>query len=40
MTADRLGIDLVTEDSDARKLARHWRVHPMTVAEFAAALAA
>jgi hypothetical protein len=40
MTADRLDVDLVTEDSDVRKLARHWQVHAMTVAEFASALAA
>jgi hypothetical protein len=40
MTADRLGVDLVTEDSDVRKLSRHWQVHAMTVAEFASALAA
>ena len=40
MTADRLGVDLVTEDSDVRKLARHWQVHAMTVVEFASALAA
>jgi len=40
MTADRLGVDLVTEDSDVRKLARHWQVNAMTVAEFACALAA
>jgi len=40
ITADRLGVDLVTEDSDVRKLARHWQVHAMTVAEFACALAA
>jgi hypothetical protein len=35
MTADRLGVDLITDDSDVRKLARHWEVQPMTVAEFA-----
>jgi len=40
MTADRLGVDLVTEDSDVSKLSRHWQVHAMTVAEFASALAA
>lgn len=40
MTADRLGVDLVTEDSDVRKLASHWHVHPMNLAEFASALAA
>jgi hypothetical protein len=40
MTAGRLGIDLITEDSDVRKLAHHWQVHPVTVTEFAAALAA
>lgn len=40
MTAGRLGVDLITDDSDVRKLARHWHVHPMTVAQFASALAA
>jgi hypothetical protein len=40
MTADRLGVDLITDDSDVRTLAQHWQVHPMTVAEFASALAA
>jgi hypothetical protein len=40
MTADRLGVDLITDDSDVRKLARHWEVQPMTVAEFASVLAA
>lgn len=39
-TADRLGVNLISEDSDVRRLARHWKVHVMTVAEFAAALAA
>jgi hypothetical protein len=40
MTADRLGIDLVSEDSDVRKLSHHWQVNAVTVAEFASALAA
>jgi hypothetical protein len=40
ITADRLGVDLITDDCDVRKLAQHWQVHPMTVAEFASALAA
>jgi hypothetical protein len=40
MTADRLGLDLITEDSDARKLANYWHVNPMTVTEFASSLAA
>lgn len=40
MTADRLGVNLITDDSDVRKLARHWQVEPITVAEFASALAA
>jgi hypothetical protein len=40
MTADRLGVSLITDGSNVRKLARHWRVDPMTVAEFASALAA
>lgn len=40
MTANRLGVDLVTEDSDVCKLSRHWQVPVMTVAEFASALAA
>lgn len=39
-TADRLGISLISEDSDVRKLARHWQVHVMTITEFASALAA
>lgn len=39
MTADRLGINLITDDCDVRKLARHWKVQPMT-AEFASELAA
>ena len=40
MTADRLGMSLITDDSDVGKLARHWHVQPMTVAEFASQLAA
>jgi hypothetical protein len=40
MIADRLEVNLVTEDSDVRKLARHWQVPAITVAEFASALAA
>lgn len=40
MTADRLGINLITDDCDVRKLARHWQVQPITVAEFASELAA
>ena len=40
MTAGRLGVNLVTDDSDVRKLAHHWHVHPMNVAESASALAA
>jgi hypothetical protein len=40
MTADRLGVSLITDDSDVRKLTWHWQVDPMTVAEFASALAA
>jgi len=40
MTADRLGIDLVSEDSDVRKLSCHWLVNAVTVAELASALAA
>jgi hypothetical protein len=40
MTADRLGMSLITDDSDVGKLARHWHVQLMTVAEFASQLAA
>jgi hypothetical protein len=40
MTADRLGINLITDDSDVRKLARYWHVNPMTVAELGSELAA
>jgi hypothetical protein len=40
VTTDRLGVDLVTEDSDVRKLSLHSPVHAMAVAEFALALAA
>jgi hypothetical protein len=40
ITADRLGMDLITEDSDAHRLATHWQVHPISVAQFASALAA
>jgi hypothetical protein len=40
MTADRLGVDLVTEDSDVRKIGHPWHVAAMTIAEFACALAA
>lgn len=40
MTAERLSLNLVTEDSDARKLARHHHVHPISVDELASALAA
>jgi hypothetical protein len=40
MTADRLGMNLITDDSDVGKLALHWHVQPMTVAEFASQLAA
>ena len=38
MTADRLGINLITDDSDVRKLARYWHVNPMTVAELGSEL--
>ena len=40
MTADQLGVNLVTEDTDVRKLTSYWQVEAMTVAEFASALAA
>jgi len=40
MTADRFGVSLITSDSDVNKLARHWHVQPITVAEFASELAA
>jgi hypothetical protein len=40
MTADRLGMSLITDDSDVGRLARHWHVQPMTVTEFASQLAA
>jgi len=40
MTADRLGVDLVTEDSDVRKIGHPWHAAAMTIAEFACALAA
>jgi hypothetical protein len=40
MTADRLGLTLITEDSDVRKLANHWHVNPIAVPEFLSSLAA
>jgi hypothetical protein len=40
LTADRLGIDLVTDDTDVHKLAGHWQVQTMTVTDFASTLAA
>lgn len=40
ITADSLSMDLITDDADARKLATHWNVRPVTVAQFAYALAA
>jgi hypothetical protein len=40
LTADRLGVDLVTDDIDVRRLADHWQVATMTVADFASAIAA
>jgi hypothetical protein len=40
LTADRLGVDLVTDDIDVRMLADHWRVGTMTIADFASAIAA
>lgn len=40
MTADQLGVSLITDDSDVRKLACHWHVPPMTVAQLASELAA
>ena len=38
--ADRLGMDLVTEDTDVRMLAGHWQVQTMTVSDLASSLAA
>jgi hypothetical protein len=40
LTADRLGMDLVTEDTDVHKLAGHWQVQTMTVSDLASSLAA
>jgi hypothetical protein len=40
ITAGRLDINLITEDTDVRKLAHHWQLDVMTVADFASALAA
>jgi hypothetical protein len=40
ITASRLGVDLITDDSDVRKLAEYWDVHAATIADFASALAA
>ena len=40
LTADRLGMDLVTEDTDVHKLAGNWQVPTMTVSDLASSLAA
>jgi hypothetical protein len=40
ITADRLSIDLITNDSDVRKLADYWQVQALTITDFASALAA
>jgi hypothetical protein len=40
LTADRLGMDLVTEDTDVHRLAGHWEVQTMTVSDLASSLAA
>ena len=40
LTADRLGVDLVTDDIDVRMLADHRQVQTMTVTDFASTLAA
>lgn len=40
LTAGRLGMDLVTEDTDVHRLAGHWQVQTMTVSDLASSLAA
>jgi hypothetical protein len=40
VTADRLGVNLVTGDIDVRMLAGHWQVQAVTVLDFASTLAA
>jgi hypothetical protein len=40
ITAGTLGMDLVTEDPDAHRLAAHWQVPTMTVSDLASSLAA
>jgi hypothetical protein len=40
LTADRLGMDLVTEDTDVHRLAGHWQVQTITVSDLASSLAA
>ena len=40
LTADRLRVDLVTDDTDVHKLAGHWQVQTLTITDFASALAA
>jgi hypothetical protein len=40
LTAGRLGMDLVTEDTDVHKLAGHWEVQTLTVSDLASSLAA
>jgi hypothetical protein len=40
LTAGRLGMDLVTVDTDVHRLAGHWEVQTMTVSDLASSLAA
>lgn len=40
LTAVRLSIDLVTEDTDVRMLADHWQVPTMNVSDLVSSLAA
>lgn len=40
LVAGRLGMDLVTEDTDVHRLASHWQVQTMTVSDLASSLAA
>jgi hypothetical protein len=40
LAAGRLGVDLVTEDTDVHRLADHWQVQTITVSDLASSLAA
>jgi hypothetical protein len=40
LTAGRLSMDLVTEDTDVHRLAGHWQVQTMTVSDLVSSLAA